>query len=193
MKAILGLLLGPIHIYLRVFRQEAFIVCHLSEYVREASQELKMKPAAVTYALSSELQIGSYTRSPNAGGLAAVSLHLALVLGGVSIYIYMCLRTRLGKNTHTYSHTHTRTYTHSHMHTCTHAHIHTYTHTHIHTYTDTQTQTHRHTDTQTHRHTDTGCASMRFEQTRASKCGNSPRTYSKPELALLKSAPKSQT
>ena len=53
--------------------------------------ELKMKPAAVIHMLSPRnFKIGSYTRSPHVGGLAAVSRHLAVVHGGgVSIYIYM--------------------------------------------------------------------------------------------------------
>ena len=54
--------------------------------------ELKMKPAAVIHMLSPRnFKIGSYTRSPNVGGLAAVSRHLAVVHGGVSIYIYICI------------------------------------------------------------------------------------------------------
>ena len=53
--------------------------------------ELKMKPAAVIHMLSPRnFKIGSYTRSPHVGGLAAVSRHLAVVHGrGGAPYIYI--------------------------------------------------------------------------------------------------------
>ena len=54
--------------------------------------ELKMKPAAVMHMLSPRnFKIGSSTRSPHVGGLAAVSRHLAVVHGGFSIYICVCV------------------------------------------------------------------------------------------------------
>ena len=56
-------------------------------------KELKMKPAAVIHKLSPRnFKTGSYTRSPNVRGLAAVSRDLAIVHGrGISIYIYIML------------------------------------------------------------------------------------------------------
>ena len=83
------------HIYLRVFRQKlsSFIISR-SICVKRRN-ELKMKPAAVIHMLSPRnFKIGSYTRSPHVGGLAAVSRHLAVVHrggGGLHIYIYICL------------------------------------------------------------------------------------------------------
>ena len=72
------------HIYLPVFRQQlsSFIISR-SICVKRRN-ELKMKPAAVIHMLSPpNFKIGSYTRSPHVGGLAAVSRHLAVVHGGV--------------------------------------------------------------------------------------------------------------
>ena len=82
------------HIYLRVFRQElsSFIISR--SICVKLAKDMKMKPAAVIHMLSSRnFKIRSY-RSPNVGGLAAVSRHLAVVHGGggrvasASIQIY---------------------------------------------------------------------------------------------------------
>ena len=56
-------------------------------------KEMRMKAAAVIHMLSPRnSKTGSYTRSPNVGGLVAVSRHPAVVHGGgglAYIYIYM--------------------------------------------------------------------------------------------------------
>ena len=66
------------------------------------AKDMKMKPAAVIHMLSSRnFKIRSY-RSPNVGGLAAVSRHLAVVQGGgggagsICIYTNICAQ-REGK------------------------------------------------------------------------------------------------
>ena len=55
--------------------------------------ELKMKPTAGIHMLSPRnFKVGSYTRSPHVGGLAAVSRHLAIVHGGGLAYIHIIYR-----------------------------------------------------------------------------------------------------
>ena len=53
-------------------------------------KDMRMKATAVIHMLSPRnFKTGSYTRSLNVGGLVAVSRHLAVVHGVVSIYIYI--------------------------------------------------------------------------------------------------------
>ena len=76
--------------------------------------ELKMKPAAVIhiYHMLSprNFKIGSYTRSPHVGGLAAVSRHLAVVHGGglattyIITYIHTYIHTYIYRYIYTYGH-----------------------------------------------------------------------------------------
>ena len=67
---------------------------HLSEYLREGSQELRMKAVADIHMMSPrsfKTKPGSYTNL-NVGGLVALSRHLAVFFLGlayVCIYIYI--------------------------------------------------------------------------------------------------------
>ena len=91
MKAILGVNTRA-HIDVRVFRQKLSSLIISRSICVKARKELRMKAAAVIPMLSlRNFKTESYTRSPNVGGLVAVSRHVAVVLrgGGVSMHIYI--------------------------------------------------------------------------------------------------------